>query len=59
MKTVRSFVGTDVHKTTISISIAEDGSKGPTRFLGVISNTADDVAELAEWAHEAWRARIL
>jgi hypothetical protein len=32
MKTVRSFVGMDVHKTTISISIAEDGRSGPIRF---------------------------
>src|ERR1700722_10742241 len=48
MKTVRSFVGMDVHKTTISISIAEDGRSGPIRFLGVIPNTADEVAKLAK-----------
>ena len=48
MKTVRSFVGMDVHKATISISIAEDGRSGPIRFLGVIPNTADEVAKLAK-----------
>jgi transposase len=48
MKTVRSFVGMDVHKATISISIAEDGRRGPVRFLGVIPNTADDVAKMAK-----------
>jgi transposase len=36
----RSFVGLDVHKATISISVAEDGRGGPVRFLGVIPNTA-------------------
>src|SRR5271170_744872 len=48
MKTVRSFVGMDVHKATISISIAEDGRSGPIRFLGVIPNTADEIAKLAK-----------
>ncbi len=48
MKAVRSFVGRDVHKTTISTSIAEDGKSGPIRFLGVIPNTADEVAKLAK-----------
>ena len=43
MKTVRSFVGMDVHKETISISVAEDGRNGPVRFMGVIPNTAEDV----------------
>jgi transposase len=38
----------DVHKATISISIAEDGRSGPIRFLGVIPNTADEVAKLAK-----------
>ena len=48
MQTVRSFVGMDVHKETISISVAEDGRNGPVRFLGVIPNAADDVAKLAK-----------
>ena len=48
MQTVRSFVGMDVHKETISISVAEDGRNGPVRFLGVIPNTADDVAKMAK-----------
>ena len=45
---IRSFVGMDVHKATISISVAEDGRSGPVRFLGVIPNTADEVAKMAK-----------
>ena len=48
MKQTRSFVGMDVHKATISISIAEDGRNGPVRFLGVIPNTSDDIAKMAK-----------
>lgn len=48
MKTVRSFVGMDVHKAIISISIVEDGRSTPIRFLGVIPNTADEVAKMAK-----------
>ena len=48
MHTVRSFVGMDVHKETISVSIAEDGRNGTVRFLGVITNAADDVAKMAK-----------
>ncbi len=46
MQTVRSFVGMDVHKATISISVAKDGRSGSMRFVGVIPNTADDVAKM-------------
>ncbi len=48
MQTVRSFVGMDVHKATISISVAEDGRSGPVRFLGVTPNTPDDVTRMAK-----------
>jgi transposase len=44
----RSFVGMDVHKATISISIAEDGRNGPVRFLGVIPNVPEDIAKMAK-----------
>ena len=44
----RSFIGMDVHKATISISIAEDGRDGPIRFLGVIPNAPDDIAKMAK-----------
>lgn len=48
MKQIRSFVGMDVHKETISISVAEDGRNGPVRFLGVIPNTVEDVTKMAK-----------
>ena len=48
MQTTRSFVGMDVHKETISISVAEDGRNGTVRFLGVIPNQPDDIAKMAK-----------
>jgi transposase len=48
MQTARSFVGMDVHKETISISVAEDGRNGPVRFIGVIPNQPDDIAKMAK-----------
>jgi transposase len=48
MKQIRSFVGMDVHKTTISISVAEDGRSGPVRFLGVIPNTPEAVHKMVK-----------
>ena len=48
MKLNRSFVGMDVHKATISISVAEDGRSGPVRFLGVIPNTPEAVHKMAK-----------
>lgn len=47
-KTIRSFVGMDVHKETISISVAEDGRSGPVRFIGVIPNTPEAVHKIAK-----------
>jgi transposase len=44
----RSFIGLDVHKDTISVSIAEDGRDGAVRFIGVIANTPDEVAKMAK-----------
>ena len=48
MKQIRSFVGMDVHKTTISISVAEDGRSGPVRFIGVIPNTPEAVHKMVK-----------
>ena len=44
----RSFIGLDVHKETISISVAEDGRNGPIRFLGVIPNLPSEIAKMAK-----------
>jgi len=48
MKQIRSFVGMDVHKATISISVAEDGRSGTVRFIGVIPNTPEAVQKMAK-----------
>jgi len=41
------YIGLDVHKATISATIAEEGRDGPVRYLGVIPNTPNDVTKLA------------
>jgi transposase len=38
------FIGMDVHKATIAVSVAEVG--GEVRYLGEIANTADAIAKL-------------
>lgn len=43
-----SFIGLDVHKESISVSIAEDGRDAPVRFLGTIPNAPDDILKLAK-----------
>ena len=47
-QTIRSFVGMDVHKATIAISVAEDGRSGPVRFIGAIPNTPEAVGKMAK-----------
>lgn len=42
------YIGLDVHKVSISVSVAEDGRDGPVRFVGNIPNTPMDVAKLAK-----------
>ena len=59
MKQTRSFVGMDVHKATISISVAEDGRSGSVRFIGVIPNTPEGGSQDGEAAPQAWWARLL
>jgi transposase len=44
----RSFVGLDVHKATISISVAEEGRSGAVRYIGVIANTPEAVGKMAK-----------
>jgi hypothetical protein len=44
----RSFIGLDVHKETISISIAEDRRNGPVHFLGAIPNLPDEIAKFTK-----------
>lgn len=41
------YVGLDVHKASISVTVAEDGRDGSVRFIGPIANTPDDIAKLA------------
>lgn len=42
------YVGLDVHKASVSVSVAEDGRNGAVRFLGPIPNTPVDIAKLAK-----------
>lgn len=45
MKEFSKFVGMDVHKATIAVSVAEAGG-GEARYMGEITNTPDAVAKL-------------
>lgn len=38
------YVDLDVHKVSISVSVAEDSRGGDVRFLGEIPNTPTDIA---------------
>lgn len=42
------YVGLDVHKQTISVSVAEDERNGEVRYIGVISNKPDQIAKMAK-----------
>ncbi len=42
-----TFVGLDVHKASISVSIAKGGERGGSRFLGTIANTRAALSKLA------------
>jgi transposase len=49
MKPITSYVGLDVHKSTISVPVAEEGRRGEVRHYGVIENRADIAIKLAGW----------
>lgn len=42
------YVGLDVHKASVSVSVAEDGRDGPVRFIGAIPNTPIALSKLAK-----------
>jgi transposase len=46
MKSSTSYVGLDVHKSAISVAIAEDGRGGDVRDYGVVENRADILVKL-------------
>jgi transposase len=48
MRDSTSYVGLDVHKSTISVAVAEDGRGGEVRDHGVIENRADILIRLVE-----------
>ena len=47
MKPITSYVGLDVHKSTISVAVADEGWRGEVRHHGVVENRADIVIKLA------------
>jgi transposase len=48
MKPITRYVGLDVHKSTISVAVAEEGRGGEVRYHGVVENRADVLIKLAE-----------
>jgi hypothetical protein len=47
MKPITSYVVLVVHKSTISVAVAEEGRRGEVRHYGVVANRADVVIKLA------------
>lgn len=42
------YIGLDVHKASISVTVAEDGRNGEVKFLGTIANTPEALRKLAQ-----------
>ena len=48
MKPITNYVGLDVHKSTISVAVAEGERDGEVRHHGVVENRAEVLVKLAE-----------
>lgn len=48
MKEFTKFIGMDVHKATIAVSVAAEGQGGELRYLGEISNTSEAIIKLVK-----------
>ncbi len=53
-----AYIGLDVHKKTISISVAENGNTEP-EYLGVIQNTGYEVSKLIKRLNKKYFGQIL
>ena len=42
------FVGLDVHKDSIVVTIAEEGRTGSVRYVGVFPNTPADITKISK-----------
>jgi hypothetical protein len=57
MKEFSKYVGLDVHKETIAVSIAEGVCSGEVRYVGKIANTPQAVSKLVKQL-SGWRATV-
>ena len=52
MKPITNYVGLDVHNSTISVAVADEGRRGEVRHHGVVENRADIVILLGGLGHD-------
>ena len=48
MKPTTKYIGLDVHKSTISVAVAEEGRRGEVRDFGIVENRPETLVKLQE-----------